>query len=198
MKLITRTATDEQFAMKIYEQSHNSTEDLRRNLMSEVKTLQQLNHPHIVKLHDWFEGKWFVYLVLDNLGKTTLLDLIESPNSKTLDEGEAAFVLVRVAKALSYLHERYICHRDVKLDNIMVTPGGDIKLIDFGFSVKFKRDQKLTTFCGTPSYMAPELLARSSHIPAKVDVWAFGVCMYRALVGNFPFKGIFDLFRHKP
>lgn len=189
VKLVTRSATGEQFAMKIYELSHNSTEDLRKNLMAEIKTLQLLNHPNIVKLHDWFEGKWFVYLVLDNLGHTSLLDLVENFNPKSLEEGEAAFVLVRVARALAYLHEKCISHRDVKLDNIMVSAGGEIKLIDFGFSVKFKPEQKVTTFCGTPSYMAPELLARSSHLPVKVDVWGFGVCMYRVLVGTFPFKG---------
>lgn len=157
--------------------------------MTEVKMLENLSHPHIVKLHDWFEGKWFVYLVLDYVGPTTLLELVEMSESKTLNEGEASFVLLRVARALAYLHDKNISHRDLKLDNILVGTKGEVKLIDFGFSVKVKHEQRLTTFCGTPSYMAPEVLARSPHLPLKVDVWAFGICMYKVLVGNFPFRG---------
>jgi serine/threonine protein kinase len=189
VKLATFNTAGQQVAVKIYELSKNSSEEFKKNLTNEVKMLQTLSHPNIVKLQDTFEGKWYAYLVLEYVGSSTLLDLVEKSGSKTMGESEAAYIFLRVAKALAYLHERNISHRDVKLDNVMVGRSGEVKVIDFGFSVKTKRDQKLSTFCGTPSYMAPEMLGRLSHLPRKVDVWAFGVCLFRVLVGGFPFKG---------
>ena len=176
-------------AIKIYEHSVNTTEALKKNMAAEIKLLQSVKHPNIVKLLEWFEGKWFTYLVLEFAGNFTLLDYLQKSEDNKLDEGETVFIFSKIGHALAYLHEKNIAHRDIKLDNIMLGPSGEVKLIDFGFGIKTKKDQKLDTYCGTPSYMAPEILSKSYHDPYSSDVWAFGICLYRTLVGKFPFRG---------
>ena len=101
--------------------------------------------------------------------------------------------------AVSYLHENNVYHRDLKLDNIMLElEGMEIKelfLIDFGFSTKVQDPEKVSyDFCGTPNYMAPELVQKNYSDLAKVDIWALGVILYKMIVGKFPFlKHEFDL-----
>jgi serine/threonine protein kinase len=82
-----------------------------------------------------------------------------------------------------------VIHRDLKLENIMVDDRNNIKLIDFGFAVVAEPGQKLRTMCGTPSYMAPELVQRREYNGYATDVWAFGIIAFVMLAGNFPFKG---------
>ena len=89
-------------------------------------------------------------------------------------------------------------HRDLKLENIVVDDRNNIKLIDFGFAIKCTKGQKLKSFCGTPSYMAPEICSRLEYCGFASDVWALGVVMYIMLTGHYPFKGITekDLFKN--
>lgn len=189
VKLAQTKATGEHVAMKIYEHSHNVTDALKKNMAAEIKLLQVVKHPNIIKLLEWFEGKWFTYLVLDFAGRLNLLDYLEKSENKSISEDEAVYIFRMVGQALSHLHSKKIAHRDIKLDNIMLGPSGEVKLIDFGFGVKVKKDQKFDIYCGTPSYMAPEILSKAPYYPLNSDVWAFGICLYRSLVGRFPFRG---------
>ena len=81
-----------------------------------------------------------------------------------------------------------IIHRDLKLENIMIDDRNNIKLIDFGFAVVSEPGQKLRTMCGTPSYMAPELVQRKEYCGFSTDIWAFGIIAHVMLTGTFPFK----------
>jgi len=81
-----------------------------------------------------------------------------------------------------------VVHRDIKLENILVTENRDIKLIDFGFSVAMAPGNLLNVFCGTPSYMAPEIVSKD-YYNFPVDVWALGVLFFKLITGYFPFKG---------
>lgn len=96
---------------------------------------------------------------------------------------------------MEYLHSKNVAHRDLKLENILVENDGKVKLIDFGFSVC--SDKKLRIFCGTPSYMAPEIILRKDYFGPPTDIWSLGVLLYAMLCGKFPFKGISerDLYR---
>lgn len=82
-----------------------------------------------------------------------------------------------------------MAHRDLKLDNILIEEGKTIKIIDFGFSVLSNPSQKLKIFCGTPSYMAPELTQKREYDGKAVDMWALGVLLFVLLTGSFPFRG---------
>lgn len=91
---------------------------------------------------------------------------------------------------MDYLHTQNIAHRDIKLDNILIEENTNmIKVIDFGFSVICSA-QKLKIFCGTPSYMAPEIVQKREYEGKPVDMWALGVMLFAMLTGTFPFKGI--------
>ena len=79
----------------------------------------------------------------------------------------------------------------MKLENVLLSDDKKIKIIDFGFSVPIEADRQLSTFCGTPSYMAPELAGKKDYSGLEVDIWALGVLLYAILSGNFPYRGIF-------
>lgn len=99
-------------------------------------------------------------------------------------------VFVSVARALAYLHSQNIFHRDIKLDNILINEVGIVKLIDFGFAVKNKSfDEPITNYCGTPSYMSPEIIKRKPYIGGKADIWALGVLLFKLICRNYPFNG---------
>ena len=100
-------------------------------------------------------------------------------------------IFKQLAEGIYYLHSRNIAHRDIKLDNVLIEETTRaIKLIDFGFSVVTPSDGgKLKIFCGTPSYMAPELVRKHSYDGKQVDMWALGVLLYVMLTGVLPFRG---------
>lgn len=93
----------------------------------------------------------------------------------------------QILSALSFMHARNICHRDMKPDNIIFNPTtGQIKLIDFGFACISR--EKLRVFCGTPSFMSPEIVSKKDYSGDKADVWASGIILYALLTGTVPFK----------
>ena len=94
---------------------------------------------------------------------------------------------------LQYLHQRNVTHRDIKLENIIIdTHKGNIKLIDFGFCCCNSADVKLKVFCGTPSYMCPEIVQKKEYFGPQTDIWAAGILFYAMLCGAFPFRGCND------
>jgi MAP/microtubule affinity-regulating kinase len=90
------------------------------------------------------------------------------------------------------LHSKQVTHRDIKLENIIIDKKGVIKLIDFGFCCSTAQDVLLKIFCGTPSYMSPEIVNKREYLGAPTDIWASGVLLYAMLCGQFPFKGVSD------
>ncbi len=91
-----------------------------------------------------------------------------------------------------YLHSQGIAHRDIKLENVLLDADLNIKLIDFGFSTQQTSPKKAKLFCGTPSYMAPEIVSRIEYLGQPADIWAAGVLLFCLLNGYFPFKGQTD------
>lgn len=101
-------------------------------------------------------------------------------------------IISQLLQILAYLHTRNVTHRDIKLENIIIDKKGAIKLIDFGFCCCSSADVKLKIFCGTPSYMCPEICMKKEYIGPPTDIWASGVLLYAMLCGAFPFRGMSD------
>jgi serine/threonine protein kinase len=99
-------------------------------------------------------------LIIEYCGLNSLQSYLKSKESKRLDEPEAKKIFRQVANGIAFLHSQNIVHRDIKAENLMLTEDGTIKIIDFGFSISCPKDRKLNVFCGTPSYMAPEIASK--------------------------------------
>ena len=179
------------FAMKIYEK-HRLADPLKRKAVQrEITVLKRLDHLGLVKMHKLIDTPNQIYLILDYVKGISLQDLAKERPKQMFKVSEARRIFKQVAESVHYLHSRNICHRDLKPDNILVEDDTRIvKLIDYGFSVVVNGDRgHLKIFCGTPSYMSPEIVKRSESYEGKpVDMWALGVLLYVMLSGILPFK----------
>ena len=199
VQLVLDTRTNQKYAMKVYtKKSYYDT--MKDHIVNEALLLEKCSHPSIIKLVEWFEGHRKIYLVEEYVGSTTLSEYLESKKAESgaLDEDEACHIFYEIAQGLLYLHSKGIYHRDVKIHNVIVGLNSEVKLIDLGYAVELLEAQPISTFCGTPSYMPPEVIARKPYFPEKADVWSFGVCLFRVLCGRMPFTGVSqtNLFYH--
>ena len=111
--------------------------------------------------------------------------------NRIIRETTARRIFKQVAESVAFLHGINTVHRDLKLDNILIEEGTRmVKVIDFGFSVIVANHQRLKIFCGTPSYMSPEIVRKHEYDGKPVDMWALGVLLYVMLTGTFPFRGV--------
>ena len=115
-----------------------------------------------------------------------------------MPEDEVKIIFRQIVKAIDYCHNQNVAHRDIKLENVLLTTGDgfSVKLIDFGFSVIVQDDAKLAIYCGTPSYMAPEIVSKQEYFGKPVDIWSLGVLLYAMLAGTFPFRGRSKRYRY--
>ena len=127
-------------------------------------------------------------------GYSSLHAYLKTKNGRKLEEDEARNLFRQIVEGIDYLHKKNIAHRDIKLENILLDENNTIKIIDFGFSIVMQKDKLLNVFCGTPSYMSPELATKKDYQGWHADVWALGVLLHVFLCGKFPFKGTFAFF----
>lgn len=157
-------------------------------LRREAQSLAALNHPNIVTIHDIGETDGVPFLVLEWISGKPLSD---PSYQKPFDETTFLQIAVPVADALAAAHARGIVHRDVKPENVLVTPEGRVKLVDFGLAILRERDPDATrsgTVAGTMAYMSPEQ-ANGAHVGPPSDIFSFGVMAYELLSGERPFQG---------
>ncbi|KAI9257898.1 kinase-like domain-containing protein [Sporodiniella umbellata] len=152
--------------------------------------LKQVRHPHIVSMHGLYESKEAVYIVTDLASGGELFQQLLKKGSYT--EKDASNLTRQMLEGLHYLHERDIVHRDMKPENLLFHTKDDhpnLMITDFGLSKIMKaQDDILTTACGTPGYVAPEVLLQTGH-NKPVDLWSVGVILYTLLSGYTPFWG---------
>ena len=122
-------------------------------------------------------------------GYTSLHGYLKTKLGRKINEEEAKKLFKQTVEGISYLHKKNVAHRDIKLENILLDGSKTIKIIDLGFSIVTQKDKLLNIFCGTPSYMSPELATKKEYQGSHADVWALGVLLYVFLCGKFPFKG---------
>ncbi|NWX57599.1 DAPK2 kinase, partial [Promerops cafer] len=159
----------------------------------EVAILRQLDHPNIVQLHDLFASGAEVVLVLELISGGELFDFIAE--KEMLSEEEAIEFLAQILRGVEYLHARLIAHFDLKPENIMLqqkdVPKPWIKIIDFGLAQQLEDGITFKSLCGTPQYIAPEVINYEPLSPAT-DMWSIGVITYILLSGLSPFQGETD------
>lgn len=175
-------------AVKIYEK-YMITSDQRKNCIErETRILKQLKHPNIVKLYETIDTLTQLLLVMELVGGESLYSYVHSKPEKRLSETEALTLFSQVANAVAYCHERDVIHRDIKMANVLLDENRNAKLIDFGFSI-CTSSRNLSVWCGTPVYMAPEVLTKRNYNGKLTDVWSLGVLLFNLLCGCFPFPG---------
>jgi serine/threonine protein kinase len=130
-----------------------------------------------------------MFLVEEYGGANSLYKYLVSLPGFKIPENTVKIYFRSIAETVGYLHERDIVHRDIKAENILLNRYQELKLIDFGFSLLTVPPATIDTFCGTPTYMAPEIVSKKDHVPIYTDIWSMGVLLYVMLQGNYPFRG---------
>jgi serine/threonine protein kinase len=118
----------------------------------------------------------------------SLLSYLKSKTNRRLEENECRQIFSQIVSAVSHCHSKNICHRDIKLENIIVDEWHNIKLIDFGFGTVTVENKLQNFFCGTPSYMPPEIVQKKDYEGLPADIWSLGILLYTLLCGMFPFR----------
>ena len=175
------------FAGKVIAKSSLVKSRAKQKLISEIKIHKSLHHPQIVAFEHYFEDTENVYILLEICQNQTLNDLLK--RRKRLTEIEVQCYIVQLIKALKYLHSHRVIHRDLKLGNLFLTDKMELKVGDFGLATKldFEGERKRTV-CGTPNYIAPEILDGKTGHSYEVDIWSLGVIIYTLIIGKPPFE----------
>lgn len=176
------------YAAKTVAKALIKNEKTKTKLLLEIKIHKSLKHPNIVNFVDCFEDDVNVYILLEICPNQSLMELLKT--RKRVSEAEVRFFMVQIIGAVKYLHSRRVIHRDLKLGNIFFDPDMNLKIGDFGLaSVLPSTDSRKYTICGTPNYIAPEVLGgKNTGHSFEVDIWAIGIMLYALLVGKPPFQ----------
>lgn len=183
---LNRDANDLDRAIKVVKKARLDEEE-KLGLREEVRLLLKLDHPHIVKLYEVYISKKNVYLVMELLEGGEMFDRIVS--EQHYSEQIAAYAIVQILDALVYCHDLGICHRDLKPENLLYwnkLPKSKVVIGDFGLAKEQDEKGYMTTCCGTPQYVAPEVLGGQKY-GVGVDCWSLGVILYILLCGYPPF-----------
>uniref|UniRef100_A0A452XXD8 non-specific serine/threonine protein kinase n=1 Tax=Aegilops tauschii subsp. strangulata TaxID=200361 RepID=A0A452XXD8_AEGTS len=154
----------------------------------EIATLTMLAHPNVVRLHEVAASKTKIYMVLEFVNGGELFDRIAI--KRKLSEREGRRLFQQLIDGVSYCHGKGVYHRDLKPENVLIDRKGNIKISDFGLSAlpqHLGNDGLLHTTCGSPNYIAPEVLQNRGYDGSLSDIWSCGVILYIMLVGHLPF-----------
>ena len=203
VKICKNKITQEKFAMKIYEKKILNDNIKKKCILREIEILKKLNHPNIVKLYDTIISDKNILLIQELVNGISLRDFYnkEIRNQRNISEKKykiLTLIFKQIFSAFDYIHKKNIFHRDIKLENILLTKNYEIKIIDFGFGLYNPRNYLQKFFCGTPNYMAPEIIMKKEYDGQKADMWSLGILLYKLFCADFPFKGKDekDLYRH--
>lgn len=183
---VVHKATQKIYCIKVIAKQGIIDQKLVGQMNREIEIMYLLNHPHCLRLKNHFEDDDNFYLVMPLASRGQLYKILR--RNKKFDERTTAQILRETISALQYLHsfDPPIIHRDIKPENLLLNENGRIYLADYGWS-NFKNDGDIRkTFCGTPEYIAPEMLKKEGH-DHRIDIWSVGVLMFELLSGYSPF-----------
>ena len=188
--LVVHKQTNAQYAIKAIDKRNKMNVEETPYFKREIEVMYKVHHPNVVKLYGHFEDNNYCYFLMEYISKGNLYGLIPKDNKKRINTKVVATIMKDVISAVYYLHNMNppIIHRDIKPENILLNDGLVAKLTDFGWSNYIFNGIKRTTLCGTPVYMAPEIIREQPH-DEKVDIWCIGVLLFELTTGTLPFQG---------
>ena len=188
--LVTHKTTKAQYAIKAIDKRNKENQSEKPYFRREIEVMYKIHHPNVVKLYGHFEDNNYCYFIMEYIAKGNIYNLIPHDNKKRLNAKVVATLMKDVISAVYYLHHMkpIIIHRDIKPENVLLAEGLIAKLTDFGWSNYMQEDEKRQTVCGTPIYLAPEIIKEEGH-DEKVDIWCIGVLLFELITGNVPFQG---------
>ena len=188
--LVSHKITKAQYAIKAIDKRDKSNQSEKPYFRREIEVMYKIHHPNVVKLYGHFEDNNYCYFIMEYIAKGNIYELIPHDNKKKLNTKIVASLMKGVISAVYYLHHMkpIIIHRDIKPENVLLGDGLIAKLTDFGWSNYMQEDEKRQTVCGTPIYLAPEIIKEEGH-DEKVDIWCIGVLLFELLTGSVPFLG---------
>jgi len=186
----TSLDTQKAYAVKIVAKANLVKSRARQKLQAEIKIHRMLKHKRICDFKHFFEDRTNCYILLELCTSQTLNELIK--RRKRLTEPEAIYYMLQLIEAVRYMHSCNVIHRDLKLGNLFLDKDLGMKVGDFGLATKLAHgSDKRSTICGTPNYIAPEVIDRDKNNTGhsfEVDIWAMGVILYAILVGKPPYE----------
>jgi CRP-like cAMP-binding protein len=186
VSLVQHKTTKEVYALKALIKAEVVMHKQQANVVQEKDVMIQSNHPFILRLYTTFKDATKLYMLLEFVQGGELFSVIHTARSDGVSPASAKFYGAGVLLGLAYLHSKDIAYRDMKPENCLVDKDGYPKVVDFGFA-KVIKNTKTYTLCGTPEYLAPEIVLGRGH-DKSVDYWAFGILLYEMIAGYSPFS----------
>ncbi|XP_075519064.1 CBL-interacting serine/threonine-protein kinase 9-like isoform X6 [Primulina tabacum] len=185
----TQSTGEYAVAIKIIDRHRVLSSHMVEQIKREISTMKMIKHPNVLNILEVMASKTKIYIVLEYVGGGELFDKIARQGK--LKEGVARMYFQQLINAVDYCHSRGVYHRDLKPENLLLDSHGVLKVSDFGlsaFSKQVREDGLLHTACGTPNYVAPEVLNDKGYDGTTSDVWSCGVILFVLMAGYLPFE----------
>lgn len=189
VRFARNSETGESVAIKILDKEKVLKNKMVEQIKREIATMKLIKHPNVVRLYEVMGSKTKIFIVLEFVTGGELFDKIV--NNGRMREGEARRYFQQLINAVDYCHSRGVYHRDLKPENLLLDQSGNLKVSDFGLSAlsqQVRDDGLFHTSCGTPNYVAPEVLKDRGYDGATADIWSCGVILFVLLAGYLPFE----------
>ncbi|XP_073311893.1 CBL-interacting protein kinase 23-like isoform X1 [Primulina huaijiensis] len=189
VKFARNLETGENMAIKIIDKSKVLKHKMISQIKCEISTMKLIRHPNVIRMHEVMASKSKIFIVMEFVNGGELFDKIATRGR--LGEDEARKYFQQLVNAVDYCHSRGVYHRDLKPENLLLNANGVLKVSDFGLSALSQQvweDGLLHTACGTPNYVAPEVIKSKGYDGAKADIWSCGVVLFVLMAGYLPFE----------